>query len=91
MGPRPKSTKTSNRVVCDMCSAIFHVKCIPAKHQQHVPEDLRIDLFICHVCYKEDNNDDTLDLSSERNSEDSGDDAQKLYDMIVEHKKKKCY
>ncbi|KAL4718267.1 hypothetical protein ACJJTC_013143 [Scirpophaga incertulas] len=57
------------------------------KHQEHVPEDLRIDLFICHCCYKEDNN-ETLDLSSEKNSEDSGDNAQTLYDMIIEHKKK---
>ncbi|KAL4718164.1 hypothetical protein ACJJTC_003379 [Scirpophaga incertulas] len=84
-----KSTKTSNRVVCDMCSAIYHLKYVPAKHQEHVPEDLRIDLFICYCCYKEDNN-ETLDLSSEKNSEDSGDDAQTLVLTTLSESRRKA-
>ncbi|CAH2101113.1 unnamed protein product [Euphydryas editha] len=52
------------------------------------PKIYELLLFICHGCYKEDDSDDTLDLSSERNSEDSGDDAQTLCNMIIEQKKK---
>lgn len=60
-------------MVCDMCLAIFHIKCLPAKHQEHVHEDLSIDFFMCYRCYEEDNN-DTPDFTSETNSEDSDDD-----------------
>lgn len=60
---------------------------IPAKHQEHMSEDLRIDLFICHGCYNEDSNDDTLNLSSDRNNEYSGGKVQTLYDMVIKPKK----
>ncbi|KAL4711950.1 hypothetical protein ACJJTC_011257 [Scirpophaga incertulas] len=80
-----RRSQADSRNACKVCS------------QVHVPEDLRIDLFhrtqkevsvfcdlfICHCCYNEDNY-ETLDLSSEKNSEDSGDDSQTLYDMIIE-------
>lgn len=93
------STKTTNRVVCDMCSSIFHIRCVPAKHQKHVPEDIAIDMFVCHHCYKEDDNDTIEDISSEKDSEDDltnlmqntndTEDSEVgiLYDMVMQQKK----
>lgn len=71
-----KATKTVNRLVCDMCSCIFHVKCVPHKHQIHVPlpEDISTDLFVCHSCYQEEENDEDVDDDKEiygpKNSDD---------------------
>lgn len=80
-------TKTSNRLCCDMCSSIFHVKCVPYKHQQHVPEDITLDLYVCHVCYSEvNNNDDDDDISLEERTDDEDNtvedlEAKMLFDM----------
>lgn len=65
----------------------MHVKYIPTKH--HEPDDIAIDLFVCHSCYREEDNDDDInDLSSERNSEDGGGESQTLFNLILnEHKK----
>lgn len=92
-----QSTKTTNRVVCDMCSCIFHIRCVPAKHQKHVPEDIAIDMFICHNCYKEDDNDTIEDLSSEKDSEDDLSNLMQndtedsevglIYDMVLKHQR----
>lgn len=84
-----KPTKTNNRLICDMCSSIFHVKCVPNKHQEHVPEDITIDLFVCHVCYSAVNNDENEDeISLEEHSNDEANnnteenlEAEILFDM----------
>lgn len=66
-----RMTKTTNRLSCAMCACIFHVKCIPAKHKQHVPQDILMDLFICHNCYKEeDDDDDTINTEDNVNLEE---------------------
>lgn len=70
-------TKITNRLSCDMCSSIFHVKYIPAKHKQHVPEDILIDLFICHDCYKEeDDDDDTINIEENADLEENDSSAE---------------
>lgn len=85
-----KPTKTSNRLCCDICSSIFHVKCVPNKHQQHVPEDITIDLYLCHVCYSEENDDDdniSLERTDEENNNTAEDiDAQMLFEMYQKNK-----
>lgn len=70
-----------------MCSSIFHVICVPHKHQEHVPEDITIDLYVCHVCYSEvKNNDDEDEISLEESSNDKTNtvedlEAKMLFDM----------
>lgn len=83
-----KITKSVNRVVCDMCCSIFHVKCVPPRHKIHVPEDIHIDLFICHVCYKEDKNGDSDDENTE-NDEDGNEDNVAANNLFAEYLREK--
>jgi len=39
---------------CDQCKQKFHPNCIPKSHQEHIPEE-EDEMFMCHMCYKEDN------------------------------------
>lgn len=80
-------TKSCNRLVCDICSSIFHVKCVPTHHQQHVPEDIDIDLYICHNCYQVDNN-DSMEIDFNEDNDDDDDDSQtdKIYAIYKDQK-----
>nr|XP_053614254.1 uncharacterized protein LOC128677433 [Plodia interpunctella] len=90
-----KVTKITNRLSCDMCSCIFHVKCIPDKHKQHVPEDILIDLFICHNCYKEeDEDDDTIRIEEnvdleENNSSSEDEEALSIFKIYQDQNNNK--
>lgn len=66
-----KTTKSGNRVVCDMCKLIYHTKCVPDKHKIHLSEELDIDLFICHLCYKDDDENDEPSFSFYINMEEN--------------------
>ncbi|KAL3269083.1 hypothetical protein HHI36_008166 [Cryptolaemus montrouzieri] len=85
-------TKTSNRLSCDMCSSLFHVKCVPYKHQQFVPEDVSMDHYVCHVCNSKVNNDDDDDISLKERTDDEENntvedlEADMLIDMYKENK-----
>lgn len=61
--------KTKLKLQCDDCKALFHKKCVLRTHMEHIPNDLDGDIFLCHMCYKEDS-DSASCISSIRHEED---------------------
>lgn len=43
-----------NELTCSACSKIFHVRCIPSKHKEHIPDSSDLHLFLCHLCFEVD-------------------------------------
>jgi hypothetical protein len=70
-----------HQINCDVCSKVFHRSCIPASHQQHVPDDSDNDKFLCHKCYQEESDDDVLESVSD-------DDIEELYQLYNSEIKK---
>lgn len=62
---------------CDDCKKVYHSKCIPKSHQQHIPELEDNDQFLCHECYKEDPSDEStledLGYAEENTAKDADD------------------
>ncbi|XP_030753136.1 uncharacterized protein LOC115880147 isoform X2 [Sitophilus oryzae] len=63
-----KSIIKGRRLKCDTCKKDFHERCIPKSHKDHIPvED--DDLFLCHICYKEESDDNSESNQSEEGNE----------------------
>ncbi|KAI4468159.1 hypothetical protein MML48_2g00017945 [Holotrichia oblita] len=62
---------------CDDCKKVYHSKCIPKSHQQHIPYLEDNDQFLCHQCYKEDQSDEStledLTHAEENTAKDAND------------------
>lgn len=53
-----RNIKAANKaLVCSMCNKLFHERCVPKNHIQHIPDDSDDDSFVCHLCYKLDESD----------------------------------
>lgn len=50
---------------CDECKNYFHRFWIPKYHRQHISDETDEDeIFLCHICYKEDTDDDVSEECS---------------------------
>lgn len=56
---------------CDSCKNDFHRRCVPKVHAKHIPDEDDDDLFICHICYKEESEDEADEVKD--NEEDVDD------------------
>lgn len=63
-----KSIIKGRRSKCDTCKKQFHERCIPKSHKNHIPEE-DDDLFLCHICYKEESDDNYENNQSEDDDE----------------------
>ncbi|CAG9762536.1 unnamed protein product [Ceutorhynchus assimilis] len=54
-----KRLTKSKHWTCNSCHKKFHNLCIPKKHKEHVPDIGDEDLFMCHNCYEEENDEDS--------------------------------
>lgn len=73
-----------NKIECSSCFKKFHLKCIPKKHHQHLPDEVDMILFVCHFCFTV--NDDSESVGSE-SSTDSVSSVTDLYEKINNAKK----
>ncbi|CAG9761244.1 unnamed protein product [Ceutorhynchus assimilis] len=71
---------------CFLQKIYIHRHCVPKKHKNHVPDLEDDDLFMCHICYKEDSDDgadsedfdeneeeDSLEIDQNKNDNDLND------------------
>ncbi|CAG9771655.1 unnamed protein product [Ceutorhynchus assimilis] len=78
--------KNSHYFKCDSCKKYIHRHCVPKKHKNHVPDLEDDDLFMCHLCYKEESDDgadsedfdeneeeDSLEIDQNKNDNDLND------------------
>ncbi|CAG9761625.1 unnamed protein product [Ceutorhynchus assimilis] len=78
--------KNSHYFKCDSCKKYIHRHCVPKKHKNHVPDLEDVDLFMCHICYKEESDDgadsedfdeneeeDNLEIDQNKNDNDLND------------------
>lgn len=68
-----------NELTCSVCSKIFHVRCIPPKHKEHIPDYSDLDLFLCHRCFEVDD--------SNCDDSDSSTSAKEMFDMVNKAKR----
>jgi hypothetical protein len=47
-----KIITSESGIRCDDCNKVFHEKCIPKYHKEHIPVSEDGDEFLCHKCYK---------------------------------------
>lgn len=79
-------TIKSNFLTCDSCRRRIHHRCVPKKHEAYAPEEGEDDLFICHLCYTEESDEDAN--SEMESGEDSEiDDGREIDRKIVEQSK----
>jgi hypothetical protein len=84
-------------ICCDDCNKVFHEKCIPKYHKEHIPVSEDGDKFLCHKCYvvKPSKNSRPSNAKWEEESDydecDDGDyDIDELFGLIYKHKQKTC-
>ncbi|CAG9769938.1 unnamed protein product [Ceutorhynchus assimilis] len=78
--------KNSHYFKCDSCKKYIHRHCVSKKHKNHVPDLEDDDLFMCHICYKEESDDgadsedfdeneeeDSLEIDQNKNDNDLND------------------
>lgn len=63
-----KRVAKSKYWTCDTCKNNFHNSCIPKKHKMHLPDIDDGDPFMCHNCYEEGDDEETV---SEQSFEDA--------------------
>lgn len=56
-------------LLCDCCHKYYHHRCIPNKHEQHIPDDEELSGFVCHKCFLL-NDDDSESFENEDHQED---------------------
>jgi len=64
-------TIKNNYLTCNGCKKRIHRRCVPKIYDEHVPEESDEDLFMCHMCYTEESDDDDVisEIDSEEDSE----------------------
>lgn len=67
---RKRIIKSSRYFICNICKKFVHHLCIPNRHKEHVPDSEDNDLFMCHVCFKEES-DEEADSEKDINENDS--------------------
>lgn len=63
-------TMKNKYLTCDSCKKRIHRRCIPKKYEAYVPAEGDDDLFMCHICYTEESDEDVnSEIESEEDSE----------------------
>jgi hypothetical protein len=46
------TSQSGRSIRCDNCNNVFHEKCVPKYHKEHIPISEDGDEFLCHMYYK---------------------------------------
>lgn len=79
-----------SKIQCEECKKYSHKLCVPKKHQQFIcdGEDNDDEVYLCHLCYKEDNTDSDKESLPDLESDRSDEDIDDLYNMYTNFMKK---